>query len=463
MSHYIPNETKRFIPRDPLWITKPLKTMLNRKNRLYKSYKRHGYKVEDKVRLDAFRSECQQEVERAKLSYLKNLGNKVNDPDTSQKVYWKIINKVMYKCRAPKIPPLLVNNRFVMIIRDKARYFNDFFSNQYKSIINNSVLPALTFFTNKRIDYVTIENEEIISLVRKINPNKATGSDGISGKMLLLCDDSVSIPLQIIYSNILSTSIYPDMWKLANVTPIFKKGDKQLINNYRPISLLPICDKILEKLIFNQLYSYLHNNNLITKNQSGFRPGDSTTNQLLFLIDEIHQAFDCTLSVEVKSVFLDISKAFDKVWHEGLVFKLEQNGISGSLLKLFQNYLNNRNQRVVLNGSFSEFSNIESGVPQGSILGPLLFLININDLEKNIKSDIKCFADDTMLFSIVNDPHISASELNHDLDVINKWAYQWKLEFNPDPLKQATEVLFSCKKIFLTIPKSFSMVLLLLK
>ena len=260
--------------------------------------------------------------------------------------------------------------------------------------------------------------------MRKINPNKATGSDGISGKMLLLCDDSVSIPLQIIYSNILSTSIYPDIWKLANVTPIFKKGDKQLINNYRPISLLPICGKILEKLIFNQLYSYLHANNLITKNQSGFRPRDSTTNQLLFLIDEIHQAFDCTLSVEVRSVFLDISKAFDKVWHEGLVFKLEQNGISGSLLKLFQNYLNNRNQRVVLNGSSSEFSCIESGIPQGSILGPLSLLIYINDLEKNIKSNIILFADDTMLFSIVNDTHISASELNHDLDVINKWAYQ---------------------------------------
>ena len=127
MSHYIPNETKRFIPRDPSWITKPLKTMLNRKNGIYKSYKRHGYKVEDKVRLDAFRSECQQEVERAKLSYLKNLGNKVNDPDTSQEIYWKIINKVMNKCRSPKIHPLLVNNHFVMISRDKARYFNDFF------------------------------------------------------------------------------------------------------------------------------------------------------------------------------------------------------------------------------------------------------------------------------------------------------------------------------------------------
>ena len=133
------------------------------------------------------------------------------------------------------------------------------------------------------------------------------------------------------------------------------------------------------------------------------------------------------------------------MWHEGLVFKLEQNGISGSLLKLFKNYLKNRNQRVVLNGSLSEISSIESGVPQGSILGPLLFLIYINDLEINIKSKIKFFADDTMLFSLVKDPDISATDLNHDLNVISQWAHQWKFEFNPDPHKQATEILFSCK------------------
>ena len=149
------------------------------------------------------------------------------------------------------------------------------------------------------------------------------------------------------------------MWKLANVTPIFKKGDKQLIKNYRPISLLPICGEILEKIIFKNLYSYLHTNNLITKNQSGFRPGDSTTNQLLYILDEIQHAFDCTKSLEVRTVFLDISKAFDKVWHDGLIFKLEQNGISGNLLKLLQNYLRNRKQRVIQNGSHSDYSSIE--------------------------------------------------------------------------------------------------------
>ena len=223
MSNFIPNEIKRFVPRDPPWITKPIKTLLNKKNRLFKNYKKHGYKREDRDRLDTFRMECQQAVQSAKLTYLKNLGNKVNDLATSQKSYWKIINSVMNKCRAPKIPPLFVNNMFILNCCEKAKSFNDLFSKQCRPIINNSVLPPLNLLTDKKIDHISIQCDEITSLIRNLNPNKATGSDEISGQMLLLCDNSVVLPLKIIFDNILATSTYPDMWKLANVTPIFKK------------------------------------------------------------------------------------------------------------------------------------------------------------------------------------------------------------------------------------------------
>ena len=145
--------------------------------------------------------------------------------------------------------------------------------------------------------------------------------------------------MKIIFRNIIESSVYPNLWKLANVTPVYKKGDKQLIKNYRPISLLPICGKLFEKIIFNQLYPYLNGNNLITRNQSGFRPGDSTTNELLFLVNEIHEAFEDAKSLELRAVFLDISKAFDKVWHEGILFKLKQNKMVGKVLKLHENYL----------------------------------------------------------------------------------------------------------------------------
>ena len=185
---------------------------------------------------------------------------------------------------------------------------------------------------------------------------------------------------------------------------------------------------------------------LINPNQSGFRPSDSCINQFLAITHKIFETFDCNPPLEVRSVFLEMSKAFDKVWHEGLLYKLKSMGISGEFYDLLENYLSGRLQRVILNGQTSSWRPILAGVPQGSILGPLLFLIYINDLPNKLKSNAKLFADDTSLFTIVKDENKSANVLNNDLSLISEWAFNWKMLFNPDPTKPAQEVFFPRKK-----------------
>ena len=165
--------------------------------------------------------------------------------------------------------------------------------------------------------------------------------------------------------------------------------------------MLPICGKVFKRLIFNSLFSYFIENNLPLPHQSGFIPGDSCVQQPISMTHEIYNAFGCNPSLEVRGVLLDISKAFNKVWDDGLIYKLKCNGITGDLLRLIESFLSDMYQRVVLNGQTSTWSKIKAGVPQGSILGPLFFLIYINDLPSELRCSAKLFPDDTSLFSVV--------------------------------------------------------------
>ena len=203
------------------------------------------------------------------------------------------------------------------------------------------------------------------------------------------------------------------------------------------------------------MYKHICDNKLLTPNQSGFRQGDSTVNQLLYITHLIYTAFEEYPTRETRAVFLDISKAFDKVWHDGLVFKLKTYGITGPLLLLIESYLSSRQQHVILNGKSSDWSFITAGVPQGSVLSPLFFLIYINDLVDDDSCDAKLFADDTSLFTVVYEETVAADQLNRDLKVVTDWAYQWKMQFNPDINKQAVQVIFSQKRTKLIHPPLF--------
>ena len=215
--------------------------------------------------------------------------------------------------------------------------------------------------------------------------------------MLKICSQSLTLLLNIIFDHSIKKGKFPEIWKKANVVLVHKREDKMLVKNYRLISLLPIFGKMFERVMHNSLFNYFPSNRLFTPSQSGFLPGGSCIAQLLSIIHEIPTAFDENSTVDVRGVFLDLSKAFDKLWHDGIIFKLKAYGAEGELLSLLKSYLKNREQRVVLNSQTVEWRKIMSGIPQGSVLGPLLFLIYINDLPDGIKSLCKIFAEDTSL------------------------------------------------------------------
>ena len=444
--NFIPHEEKTVKSKEQPWLSKRIVHAVRKTNRLYKKYISGGKKHEDEIVLQENKVILTDLITNARESYFSNLSNKLNDPTTSSKTYWSILKRFINNVKIPNIPPLLVNGVFESDFQKKAEIFNSYFIKQCTILDNGSTLPEPTFKTNKRLTSIIFSSQDMFKIIQELNPNKAHGHDNISIKMIKLCGDSIIPPLKLIFETAVRTRKFPDSWKQGNVIPVHKKNEKYHVNNYRPISLLPIFGKVFEKVIYNNLYKYFHENKLLTSKQSGFRSGDSCVSQLIAITHDIFQSFDCNPSLETRGVFLDISKAFDKVWHNGLFHKLKMYGIDGDLYDLLLNYLQNRKQRVVLNGQHSCWSDVQAGVPQGSILGPLLFLIYINDIPDNITSSVKLFADDTSIFSKVLDVNASAENLNHDLSVVNEWAFQWKMSFNPDPNKQANEVRFSHKR-----------------
>ena len=228
---------------------------------------------------------------------------------------------------------------------------------------------------------------------------------------------SLAVPLAHLYRRSLDTGLLPQDWTVARVVPIYKKGDRQSPSNYRPISLTAVPCKILESLIRDQMLSHLTEQRLLSEHQHGFRPKRSCSTQLLEVLDAWTRELECGNPVDV--VYLDFQKAFDSVPHLRLLSKLRSYGITGKLLDWIASFLTGRKQQVVLEGHRSDWSDVASGVPQGSVLGPLLFLVYVNDLPDIIQCGIKLFADDTKMYTSVSSTD-DAALLQSDLVALTR-------------------------------------------
>ncbi len=297
-----------------------------------------------------------------------------------------------------------------------------------------SAMPAFEKRTDVTIGNVSFTKQDVKTLLKSLDCSKAGGIDRISNRMIHLVADTLDDPLYRLLNKIANSGIYPNCWKLGEVIPIFKnKGSKSMVSNYRPVTLLNSLSKIFEKLIYSDMYNHVIGNELLFERQSGFLKGHDTIKQLLSISHMLHSNMDNGL--ETRGVFLDIAGAFDAVPHELLLLKLKGYGITGTLFNLLQSYLSNRCIQVRVGEAISDQSPggfINSGVPQGSILGPLLFLIYINDLADVVHNCLLyLYADDSSLFLPVDrvNAHGSHLKLQDDLDRLFQWSMIWKLDF----------------------------------
>jgi hypothetical protein len=275
---------------------------------------------------------------------------------------------------------------------------------------------------------ITISTPGILKMLSNLKPNKAPGPDGIYPCILKELRNEIAPILQILFTKSLTSSQLPSEWLSANVAPIYKKGDKSSAINYRPISLTCICCKLMEHIVASNITKHLETQNTLFPLQHGFRANRSCETQLLMFTDELARSLQ--ESHQIDTILLDFSKAFDKVSHEKLIYKLHSYGIHGSALFWIKSFLNNRTQKVILEGEESESAGVTSGVPQGSVLGPILFLAYINDLPEGVRSKVRLFADDTVVYLAITDPSQS-STLQADLGRLEEWERTWDMSFNP--------------------------------
>ena len=365
-----------------------------------------------------------------KLSSCKIRDNLFNndDPALITKKFWAHVKYQSNSCRIPNC--VSYNNQLRLRPKDQAELFNNFFFDQFSEPSCYDV--DISYDNDSNFD-IAFDHRKVRKLLSDINSNKAHGPDGIHGKILKNCAVGLAFPLTCIYKVSYNCGYLPEEWKLANVVPIFKKGSKTEVKNYRPISLTCLVMKVFERIVKEKLLSLT--NDLLDPRQHGFLEHKSCTTNMVLFCDSLALSLNENIINHV--IYFDFAKAFDSVNHDLLLHKLKSHyNIDGILLKFLTNYLKGRTQRVVLGSESSSTMAVNSGVPQGSILGPLLFVLFINDLPSEVSegTDIILYADDTKMWRKIRSP-LDCSILQRDINSLNEWANRNKMKFHPSKCK----------------------------
>ena len=443
----------RIKARTEHWIDVNILQLIRERDRLLYASARNKKDNGLRKMFNLTRNKLQREVKKAKENYFKN---KVVENKNDSKKLWGQLNTLGYSSKTKDRSKIVIESEGEKCHDSKnvCKTFNDYFLNVASNLVSKLPSAPKIFTTDTHIFRSYYANKNIITNnfslqevtenfvyneIMRLNPNKSTGLDGINARFLRDGASELKYVLTFIVNLSISTNTVPIELKKARVRPLFKKSNRLLVSNYRPVSVLNVVSKILERAVYIQLEKYLNESNILFNHQSGFRKAYSTETCLINLTDTIRK--ELSNGNYVGMVLLDLQKAFDTVDHQILCKKLNFMGVRN--IEWFQSYLMQREQIVTVNGTDSDPGTVTCGVPQGSILGPLLFLCYINDMPISIKCKLMLYADDSALVVSGNDPNVIAQTLSEQLESCSKWLIDNKLSLH---LGKTESILFGSKR-----------------
>ena len=415
MDTHVPSKMISKRTRSP-WINKRVRRLHQRKQRAFNAH-RIANNDESYEHFKQVRKSTHKATKTAYKSYVASVCTE------STKKFWSFIKSM--KMDSTGISTLRNETGLEADNKRKAEILNK----QFKSVFTteDTSVPHEPGNTIPPMPDIIIFPEGVEKLLSNLDPTKATGPDDIGPRVLKIAAKELAPALSLIFQRSLDTSVLPESWLQANISPIHKKGDRSLAENYRPISLTSVCCKVLEHIVHSNIMNHFDNHSILTDKQHGFRSKHSTESQLILTVQDL--AFSLENKKQVDLIIMDFSKAFDVVPHNRLLNKLKRYGIQSKTHSWISSFLKHRVQRVVVGGEHSTWADVLSGVPQGTVLGPLLFLTYINDLPNNINSSVRLFADDCVLYrEIVNE--LDHETLQKDLNTLVNWQNKWQMSFN---------------------------------